>query len=196
MMRRVQPAPDFVFAGGDWVGHIPEARSGPHAVLSAAVLLATMLSATFKEAPVVHTVGNHDTWPYYSLAPAFTSWDRAFERAEGVAYVERHFPGASRESWRSRGYYARRLAGSLWAISLNTNELAKTDGGRQLDWLISTLSGLRAAGERAFLLGHIPPGPSHFELDSICLQGECGEHGEARRSTASARRAGGGACTL
>ena len=94
MMRKVQPAPDFILAGGDWVGHIPESRQGSHAVLSAAVLLVKMLTAAFREAPALHTVGNHDTWPYYSLAPAFASWDRSFERTNGVEYMQRQFPGA------------------------------------------------------------------------------------------------------
>eukprot|EP00966_Prymnesium_polylepis_P028160 651001-Prymnesium_polylepis.1 len=162
MMRRVQPSPDLILAGGDWIGHIPEQRMGAQTVLAAAVLLVQVLSASFRDTVAIHTVGNHDTWPYYSLAPAFAGWDRAFLRAQGDEWMGANFPGESRTSWQQRGYYARRLSPRLWAISLNTNELAKTDGAAQLSWMRTTLESLRRDDQRALLLGHIPPGPSHF----------------------------------
>ena len=128
MMKRVQPAPDFIMAGGDWIGHISEQRMGAQAVLSSAVLLVQLLTTHFSNVVTMHTVGNHDTWPYYSLAPAFASWDRAFLRSQGSEWMGVHFPEGARADWQQHGYYARRLSSRLWAISLNTNELAKTDG--------------------------------------------------------------------
>lgn len=170
-MRSAQPSPDFVVAGGDWLGHIAERHSGPRAVASAAVLLARMLSVAFPDTPTLHTLGNHDTWPYYSLAPAWRDLASAWERGLGDAYVARTFPAEAREQWLAGGYYALRLRPKLWGVSLNTNELAKTDGRAQLDWLERLLVQARGAGEAAVLVGHIPPGPSHFELDSICARG-------------------------
>ncbi|KAL1525653.1 hypothetical protein AB1Y20_020503 [Prymnesium parvum] len=171
MMRREQPTPDFILAGGDWIGHIPESRLNPPALLSAAVLLNRLLSDHFAGVPVMHTVGNHDTWPYFSLAPVFMDWDRAFEKSQGNEWVRATFPGKARTHWQQHGYYARRLSRRLWGISLNTNELSKTDGGQQLDWLRTMLDRMRQDRQTAILLGHIPPGPSHFEFDSICAAG-------------------------
>ena len=131
MMQRVQPAPDFIMAGGDWIGHISEHRMGAQSVLAAAVLLVQLLSKHFSNVVSVHTIGNHDTWPYYSLAPAFANWDRAFLRSQGSEWMGVNFPEGARTEWQTHGYYARRLSSRLWAVSLNTNELAKTDGSTQ-----------------------------------------------------------------
>ena len=185
VMRRVEPSPDFLLAGGDWIGHIPPHREGPSALRSAATRLATALHDAFPRVPTLHTIGNHDTWPYYSAsAPTWLDWEAAWrtERRLGDAYVAFQFPDDSLAAWRSGGYYLRPLrrgkpdAGSgrrrtLWGLVLNTNDLALTGGVRQCHWLARTLGELRASGERAILLGHIPPGPSHFELDSICAAG-------------------------
>jgi hypothetical protein len=54
LMRREAPDPDFILAGGDWIGHVPPAQDGPAAVRSAALLLATMLHEHFPTAPVMH----------------------------------------------------------------------------------------------------------------------------------------------
>ena len=204
LMRREAPAPDFILAGGDWIGHIPQRKEGAASVRSAAALIATMLHEAFPSAVVMHSIGNHDTWPYYSRAPTWRDWEEAW-RAEprlGDAYVERLLPSAeSLATWRAGGYYARPLwprpqqypahsleAGggrsleeeinggrgprrTLWGLTLNTNDLALSGGSAQLQWLAKALTAVRARGDAALLLGHIPPGPSHFELDSICTSG-------------------------
>ena len=75
-MVRLAPSPDFILAGGDWIGHVPPRREGAAAVRSAALLLASMLHAHYPDAPVVHALGNHDTHPYYSRAPAWRDWEQ------------------------------------------------------------------------------------------------------------------------
>ena len=179
MMLRVAPAPDFLLSGGDWIGNVGKAFEGRGSVRSAAVLLATMLHQAFPQVPTLHTIGNHDTVPYYSVADAWREWEEAW-RADprlGGAYVRTQFPDDALQLWQRGGYYARVLrearGGSrrLFGISLNTNDIALTGGYKQLTWLAKTLAALRHTGAAAILLGHIPPGPSHFELDSICLPG-------------------------
>ena len=97
---------------------------------------------------------------------------------------QRNFPNVAHADWRAGGYYARRIPGGrLLAIVLNTNALALGGGQRQLDWLSDRLSKARAHRLRVMLFGHIPPGPSHFEFDSICLRG----HYYARAGGASWR---------
>lgn len=172
MMRREMPAPDFLLAGGDWIGQTPPSRTSGHTVLSAAVLLNELMGTYFEDVPLLHTIGNHDTWPYFSLAPAAADWERAFSQKQGERWMDVMFPGEARTHFRQHGYYARRLNSRLWGISLNTNELAKTSGGAQLEWLQHVLQQLRTEKQSAMLLGHIPPGPSHFEFDSICAPGD------------------------
>ena len=136
-MTREAPEPDFIFAGGDWIGHVPQSRDGPGAVRSAALLLASMLHTAFPSVPVMHAVGNHDTTPYYSRAPAWRNWEAAW-RAEptlGDAYVQRHFPNTeSLTTFQQGGYYVR----PLWprphqypAKGLEEGQLAETtdEGG-------------------------------------------------------------------
>ena len=200
LMVRLAPSPDFILAGGDWIGHVPPRREGAAAVRSAALLLASLLHANYPDVPVVHALGNHDTHPYYSRAPAWRDWEQAWrsDSALGEAYVQRHLPNAEAlGTFRTGGYYVRQLwprpqqhpapglesgprdvategggaARTIWGISLNTNELALGGGAEQLRWLGKTLTAVRSRADSAILLGHIPPGPSHFELDSICAPG-------------------------
>ena len=171
-MAALAPSPDFVFAGGDWLGHVAEGRMSGAAALSSAVRLAAAVQRTFGPAtPVLHAIGNHDTWPYYSLASTWREWERGWTAELGREYLERQFPGRSLAEWRGGGYYSRRLGASLRLVVLNTNQLALTDGTAQLDWLEAELVAARRARQRVLLLGHIPPGPSHYELDSICAAG-------------------------
>ena len=135
--------------------------------------------------PVLHAIGNHDTWPYYSLASTWREWERGWTAELGREYLERQFPGRSLAEWRGGGYYSRRLGASLRLVVLNTNQLALTDGTAQLDWLEAELVAARRARQRVLLLGHIPPGPSHYELDSICAAG----HFYQRAGAAPARAA-------
>ena len=173
LMVRIAPEPDFILAGGDYFGHVAAAKEGRRSVRSAALLFTSMMHAAFPNVPTMHTIGNHDTHPYYSTAAAWRGWENDW-RADGTlgdAYVDRQFPGEALRDWRAGGFYARALRDGLTGISINTNDLALTGGAEQLAWLERLLSRLRKEGKAAVLLGHIPPGPSHYELDSICRTG-------------------------
>ena len=189
LMKHAESSPDFILAGGDWIGHVPKHMEGPSALRSAATLLAVLLHEAFPRVPTLHALGNHDTWPYYSAsASTWMDWEEGWrsEPRLGAGYVAAQFPDDALALWRGGGYYARVLwqqhhhphprqqsqqQHRLWGLVLNTNDLAITGGARQCRWLARTLSALRAAGDTAIVLGHIPPGPSHFELDSICARG-------------------------
>ncbi len=170
-MLEVQPSPDFIFAGGDWFGHVAKQHEGARAVRSSALMIATLLERSFPGAPVLHAIGNHDTWPYYSQAPQWRTMERDWTEQLGPAYISRAFPGDALGSWRRGGYFARALSPGLKAVVLNTNQLALGGGAEQLSWLADELAEARRGGQRVLLMGHIPPGPSHCELDSICLPG-------------------------
>ena len=62
-MRRVAPLPDFILAGGDWLGKAPRGlRDGGNSMRAAAVLIATMLNEAFPHVPTLHAMGNHATY--------------------------------------------------------------------------------------------------------------------------------------
>ena len=169
---------------------------------AAAVLIATMLNEAFPHVPTLHAMGYHDTYPYMSTAPTWRGWETAW-RADahlGDEYMSQQFPDDALAQWRKHGYYSRTLwrpqasntsvsQPAIHGIALNTNDLVRGDAREQLDWLERTLGTLRAQGDTALLLGHIPPGPSHFELDSICSSSHyfdrtgaaCWAHGAQRR---------------
>ena len=170
-MISLQPAPDFIYAGGDWFGHVAKEHDTERAVRSSALMVAELLEKSFPGAPVIHTIGNHDTWPYYSQASTWRTMERDWAQALGDAYIARNFPGPALASWRHGGYFARRLTPSLHAVVLNTNQLALGGGAEQLAWLEAEMAAARRRGGKVLLMGHIPPGPSHCELDSICLPG-------------------------
>ena len=194
-MSSLQPAPDFIYAGGDWFGHVAKEHDTERAVRSSALMIARLLEQSFPGAPVLHAIGNHDTWPYYSQASTWLSMERDWAQALGEAYIARNFPGAALASWRRGGYFARRITPSLQAVVLNTNDLALGGGAEQLAWLETEMVAARRRGGKVLLMGHIPnprptptpnpnptpyqvllmghipPGPAHCELDSICLPG-------------------------
>ena len=164
------PSPDFIFAGGDWYGHVAPRFETERSVRAATTTIARMLEESFPGVPVLHTIGNHDTWPYYSQAPAWRSMERDWSDALGEEYIARNFPAEALGTWRRGGYHARSL-GRLRAVVLNTNQLALGGGDEQLSWLEEELRQARQRRQTVLLMGHIPPGPSHFELDSICVAG-------------------------
>ena len=152
-MRRLQPAPDFIYAGGDWFGHVAKEHDTERAVRSSALMIARLVEQSFPGTPVLHAIGNHDTWPYYSQASTWLSMEADWAQALGDAYVARSFPGAALASWRRGGYFARRVTPSLQAVVLNTNDLALGGGAEQLAWLESELAAARRRGGRVLLSG-------------------------------------------
>ena len=155
-MSSLQPAPDFIYAGGDWFGHVAKEHDTERAVRSSALMIARLLEQSFPGAPVLHAIGNHDTWPYYSQASTWLSMERDWAQALGEAYIARNFPGAALASWRRGGYFARRITPSLQAVVLNTNDLALGGGAEQLAWLETEMVAARRRGGKVLLMGHIP----------------------------------------
>jgi len=154
-MSRLQPAPDFIYAGGDWFGHVAKEHETEDAVRSSALLIARLVEQSFPGTPVLHAIGNHDTWPYYSQARTWLSMEADWAQALGDEYMARNFPGAARASWRRGGYFARRVTPSVQAVVLNTNDLALGGGAEQLAWLEAEMAAARRRGGKVLLLGHM-----------------------------------------
>ena len=111
-MKHAESSPDFILAGGDWIGHVPKHMEGPSALRSAATLLAVLLHEAFPRVPTLHALGNHDTWPYYSAsASTWMDWEEGWrsEPRLGAGYVAAQFPDDALALWRGGGYYARVL---------------------------------------------------------------------------------------
>ena len=140
-MAALAPSPDFVFAGGDWLGHVAEGRMSGAAALSSAVRLAAAVQRTFGPAtPVLHAIGNHDTWPYYSLASTWREWERGWTAELGREYLERQFPGRSLAEWRGGGYYSRRLGASLrLVVAVHAARASTASGASQRSWRVRVI---------------------------------------------------------
>ena len=47
-------------------------------------MLARLVEQSFPGAPVLHAIGNHDTWPYYSQASTWLSMEADWAQALGL----------------------------------------------------------------------------------------------------------------
>jgi sphingomyelin phosphodiesterase len=102
------------------------------------------------------SVGNQAQWVYDTLSAAWTKWIGVSAAAQTKAI------GA---------YSVKYPNGNLRVISLNTNmyyiqnyylyqKNMEVDPSGQLGWLIQELNAAEAAGERVFIIGHMPLGDS------------------------------------
>ena len=198
-MASIEPAPAAILLGGDDLGHVPASKEGAEAARASQRAVAAALRKAFPQTAILPTVGNHDTWPYFTA------------RGEGALEARRELASlygdalapAPRRHLASRGYYLHKLTRRLWVAVLETNALAladaAADGAAQLAWLDETLSNAEAARASVLVLGHIAPGASHVDYDSMAAAGWEGGGLTARSQEAlyellrkDARRGGGG----
>lgn len=178
-MREVEPEPTLILLGGDVFGHVPASHEDAAAVRESQRVQAELIAASFPRTTVVPVVGNHDTWPY------FTSGGGATDARASLAKLYLASGGTERAGLelRERGYYVHRLptrpdARRTWVVCLETNALslgiAAAEANEQLAWLESTLAQASAEGAQVLLLGHIAPGASHIDWDSMAASGWSG----------------------
>jgi sphingomyelin phosphodiesterase acid-like 3 len=183
--RRV-PAPDFVVYGGDAVVHDlarkvravdPAATDGAVAAAAAKITayLAGRIGATFPGTPVLFALGNNDAGcGDYALEPGGDYLARTFPVVRALVGADRLEPDAE-ATFRAGGYYAARhptLDGTV-VVVLNTvlwspkyrrcgaGAGAGPDdapGDAMLGWLDARLAAAAAAGERVWLVYHVPTG--------------------------------------
>jgi hypothetical protein len=180
-MALVEPRPDFIFFTGDILAHgfnrTYQRLSGDQSQAGLESFIAKTLACfggavarSFPGAEVHVSLGNNDAYEGdYLLAPG----GRFLRDAAGI-FAASFFPDpARREVFAAQfpafGHYSLPLAGQgkLRVVGLNsvyfsTRHPASTaaDGPwvGELDWLETELARAGAAGERVYLLAHIPPG--------------------------------------
>ena len=116
-MCKSHPNPSFIVMGGDAFGHVPTDRESSSTIEQSQRALAAALRERFPQTKVLPMVGNHDTWPYFSLEGA-----RGAQKVLGDIYGGVN--GLSRSAASKlvhSGYYAQPLSSSgneLFAIVL------------------------------------------------------------------------------
>lgn len=172
-MKEVEPRPLAILLGGDDMGHVPARYENAEAAVKSQQAVAAALGAAFPGVPVLPTLGNHDTWPYFRTGIGAVS-----ARAELARLYGAHLGPMQRRQLSSRGYYVHRLTSRMWVAVLETNMLALPDGAadgeKQLAWLERKTDEARQAGASIVVLGHIAPGASHIDWDSMAASGWSG----------------------
>src|SRR5947209_6151279 len=190
-MAETLPKPAFVHMAGDFLAHdfrrAFDAAAQDHSdaafrifVQKTMQFLAQQLEQNFPATPILPALGNNDEeCGDYELQPGGPFL------ADTLPIVRRlvggaHGPGFDRD-WQSFGNYSAR-AGGIRVLSTNTNFLsihyrnacgspADGDPGRAtLEWLEAELAAAKDAGERVWLLYHIPPGIDGY---ATLRQGAC-----------------------
>lgn len=192
-MKKRLPRPAFIVFPGDFLTHsfnqhYQQAVAQPTTAGFQALVAKTMqflvgqIRATFPDAPVLPTLGNNDNdCGDYQLQPQGPFLEATLELA-------RQMVGAAPDpafdaSWLAGGYYAvaHPTLPGVRVVSLNTVYLtpkftnacgtAGSDpAGESLAWLGQTLEAARAAGDKVWLVQHVPPGMDSY---STANYGSC-----------------------
>jgi len=164
-MQKILPDPDFILYSGDFSAHdLPTANSRFTSINDTISIIAE----GFPSVPLYPTLGNNDCYPDYFLnywprhanewlKKVWTSWS-----------VYSAIPDSQEETFINGGFYVAEIQSGLWVISLNTiyvcgghspdwNPTKRPDPAGQFAWLNSTLQMIESAGDKAYILGHIPP---------------------------------------
>ncbi|KAL8220248.1 UNVERIFIED_CONTAM: Acid sphingomyelinase-like phosphodiesterase 3b [Gekko kuhli] len=163
-MKSILPNPDFILWTGDDTPHVPNEKLSEEAVLGIIKQLTDLVKRVFPDTQVYPAMGNHDFHPKNQL-PAENN-----TIYNGV--VELWRPWLSNSSvltFKEGAFYSEKLPGSGPArrmVVLNTNlyyennnrTISSEDPGGQFQWLEETLANASKAGEKIYLIGHVPPG--------------------------------------
>ncbi|XP_016043327.1 acid sphingomyelinase-like phosphodiesterase 3b isoform X1 [Erinaceus europaeus] len=162
-MKAFEPAPDFILWTGDDTPHVPNENLSEKAVLDIVELLTNLIREVFPDTKVYAAMGNHDFHPKSQLpAGSHNIYNQ-------IAELWR--PWLSNESvalFKEGAFYSEKLPGpsSGRIVVLNTNlyysNNKQTEGmadpARQFQWLDEVLTNASRAGEKVYIIGHVPPG--------------------------------------
>ena len=181
-MLATAPEPDVILLGGDVFGHVPAAHEDERAVLRSQASHQRVLTEAFPRAIFLPVVGNHDTWPYFSGGAASV---RA--RVELARLWSKSMSARAARELADAGYYCHEIRPPtssawtglrLWVVALDTNVLAMateaSGAAEQLRWFGATLERASRAEASVLVLGHIAPGASHIDWDSMAASGWSG----------------------
>ncbi|XP_019064366.1 acid sphingomyelinase-like phosphodiesterase 3b isoform X1 [Fukomys damarensis] len=163
-MKEIEPKPDFILWTGDDTPHVPDEKLGEAVVLGIVGRLTNLIREVFPDTKVYAAMGNHDFHPK-SQFPAMSN-----DIYNQVAELWR--PWLSNESvalFKEGAFYSEPLpdpSSPGRMVVLNTNlyysnnrltaELA--DPSEQFQWLDGVLTNASQAGEKVYIIGHVPPG--------------------------------------
>ncbi|XP_061452609.1 acid sphingomyelinase-like phosphodiesterase 3b [Rhineura floridana] len=163
-MKKILPNPDFILWTGDDTPHVPDEKLGEDTVLEIIGKLTNLIKQVFPETQVYPAMGNHDFHPKNQLP--------AEENRIYNATADLWHPWLSDHSvqmFRTGAFYSQMLSGPGPArrmIVLNTNlyyennnqTISLEDPGGQFHWLEDMLTKASDAGEKVYIIGHVPPG--------------------------------------
>jgi len=126
--------------------------------------VALQIRAAAGNAPVMFAVGNIDTYDQAAQGPG-----SIFLMNSAKTFYTQFLSNSVNEqtfttTFTSGGYYsAQPLGSNLMVIGLNTNSFVdggptSTDANAELDWLNFQLATAQAAGQKVWILMHVPPG--------------------------------------
>ncbi|XP_054854632.1 acid sphingomyelinase-like phosphodiesterase 3b [Eublepharis macularius] len=163
-MKNILPDPDFILWTGDDTPHVPNEKLSEEAVLDIIKRLTDLIKHVFPDTQVYPAMGNHDYHPknqfpaennkiYNSVAELWHPW----------------LSNSSVLTFKEGAFYSEKLSGSgptRRMIVLNTNlyyennnqTISLADPGGQFKWLEETLTDASKAGEKVYIIGHVPPG--------------------------------------
>lgn len=181
-MKQTEPSPDFILFGGDVFGHVPASHENAAAVRESHRAIARSLRDAFPQTIILPCIGNHDTYPYFIAGNLASD-----VLADLVEMYGSPLSNAQRRSFATKGFYLHKLSRGLWIVVLETNALslpgASEAASQQLAWLEGVLD--KATDQQAAVLisGHIAPGASHIDWDSMAAAGWAGGGWTAQSQT-------------
>ncbi|XP_001600744.1 sphingomyelin phosphodiesterase [Nasonia vitripennis] len=130
---------------------------------------AALMDKYFKGVPILPSVGNHESCPVDSFAPAGSPSRKSMSWLYDELDKEwsRWLPASCSESIRRGAFYSLLLKPGFRVISVNGNYCSRnnffllwnsTDPLGELGWLERELAAAEASGERVHVIGHVPPG--------------------------------------
>jgi hypothetical protein len=182
-MQRREPHPDVIAVLGDLLAHEFRERFN-HAVTDhsdaayrafvtrTVAFLADELAQRFPGTPILPVIGNNDDdcgdYAVEPGGPFFADTLPVVQRLVGAAAD----PGLA-DTWRATGSYVAHLGPHLRAIALNTvffsrhyhntcGDAAATPTRAVMDFLANALAAAQQAGDKVWLLYHIPPGADAY----------------------------------
>eukprot|EP01137_Pigoraptor_chileana_P002804 Opistho-2@42147 len=163
-ISKMDPRPDFIIWTGDNPPHDLSEESEESQLVASSVV-GTLLRDHLSDFDIAPSLGNHEGFPANLYYQPTYKW-----LTDGLAEVWSDWlPADALATFREAGYYTMLVRPGLRIVSMNTQYgyqenfyfILNSDVPavqKYYDWLNSTLLAAEAAGEKVFLVGHVPPG--------------------------------------
>ncbi|GCB75577.1 hypothetical protein scyTo_0015344 [Scyliorhinus torazame] len=162
-MKDIFPNPNFIIWTGDDTPHIPNEKLSEEAVLRMVGNVSQLIQQAFPDTKVYAAMGNHDIHPKSQFpATGHVIYNRTAE------LWAQWLDSASIPTFHKGAFYTEKLLHreGQRMIILNTNLYYKSnalteylsDPAGQFQWFDDILSRASTAGEKVYIIGHVPPG--------------------------------------